>query len=530
MASAAVGWPPVSSAESDSQLPKADDVIAGKYHVVRMLGEGGMGVVYEAVHKRLRQRVAIKMILPRLLKATDFVARFEREARAASQIRGPNVARVIDVDVLPNGVPYMVMEYLEGNDLSAELRNRGRLPIAEAVGFVLDACTAMHEAHSMGIIHRDLKPSNLFVCGEGGRRIVKVLDFGISKMTMDSDPNVTATQTTIGTPLYMSPEQVRSAKHVDGRSDIWSLGVILYELIAGRPPFEGGPTAVAAAIVADVPTPLATLRTEVPVALDAAVMKALTKDMKGRHTTIREFADALRPFAPSTWVPLPGDSGSGFRPVSLPVSLAGSAAASASARTELPSGVAKTELQTPALVTSKPAAAADSSAAAHAATAGNWTAGASGGGAATRNPPYTARRGALIAVMIMVPLVAAGAFLIPRMLRHDDAPNAGTSANAPSATLAATAATTSDPRVQLTAPAVSTNVMAGSATASASTTTKVPTTSAPPPTSIKIGVTTKPIASTAKSAPPPSSTAATTAPPPATTSAPPSETGTPVHI
>jgi len=279
-----------------SQLPRVGDTF-GKYRVVRIIGQGGMGAVYEAEHVRLGQRVAIKVLLPRFLDKPEIVGRFEREARAASQIRGTNVARVIDVDVSESGTPYMVMEYLEGHDVSQELALRKRLPVDEAVDIVLQACAGMSEAHGLGIIHRDLKPSNLFVCTEGGARTVKILDFGISKITHETDSALTATETSMGTPLYMSPEQIRSAKHVDARADVWALGIILYELLTGRPPFTGGATAVAAAIVADELTPLRTFRAELPAALERVVQRALEKQASARYADVGSLAMALLPFA-----------------------------------------------------------------------------------------------------------------------------------------------------------------------------------------------------------------------------------------
>src|SRR5262249_22784955 len=237
----------------------------GKYTIARVIGEGGMGVVFEARHRRLDKRVAIKLLHGPARSLSDVVARFEREAKAAVQLRGHHVARVYDVDTLPDGSPYMVMEYRHGRDLSSEMAGRGIFPVGEAIGYVLEACAAMSEAHELGIIHRDLKPANLFLTEYADARVVKVLDFGISKVKSEDNVSVTTTQSTLGTPLYMSPEQVRSAKHVDGRSDIWSLGVILYEMLSGEPPFVGdSASAIIASIAADVPKPLQDLRPDLP--------------------------------------------------------------------------------------------------------------------------------------------------------------------------------------------------------------------------------------------------------------------------
>lgn len=256
-----------------------------------------MGVVFEAEHLRLRQSVALKFLKADVLVMPDAVERFEREARASCRMRGPHVVHVLDVDTDEDGRPFMVMELLRGRDLEAELTARGALPIQEAVDVVLQACAAAAAAHAAGIVHRDLKPSNLFLSEEAGGRVVKVLDFGISKIARDAEPAVTSTSVTVGTPLYMSPEQVRSSRDVDGRTDIWSLGVILYELIAGDPPFLGTTTAAIAAIVADATPSLRDVRPEVPEELERAIMTALAKCPEDRFPTAEAFGASLLPFA-----------------------------------------------------------------------------------------------------------------------------------------------------------------------------------------------------------------------------------------
>lgn len=278
-------------------LPQPGQIVAGKYQLVRVLGEGGMGVVYEAEHVRLKQRVALKMLLPELLRVDDLVRRFEREARASSQLRSRHTARVMDVDHTPDGVPYMVMEFLEGRDLDAELQARHALPLDEAVDYVLQASGAMDEAHGLGIVHRDLKPSNIFLAREhDGRCVAKILDFGISKVSNEGDAKLTSAEAVMGTAMYMAPEQVRSARNVDARADIWSLGVILYELLAGRAPFVGTPTQVVAAIVTEDPAPLQEL-VQVPPALAAVVARCLTRDPARRFQSVRELMASLLPFA-----------------------------------------------------------------------------------------------------------------------------------------------------------------------------------------------------------------------------------------
>ncbi len=286
--------------EGTPGIPVPGDVVCGKYRLLRPLGEGGMGLVFEAEHLRLRQSVAIKFLRHEVLALPDAVERFEREARASARIRGPHVVQVLDVDTDERGRPYMVMELLRGRDLEAELRVHGPFPVERAVDLVLQACVAVAQAHAAGIVHRDLKPSNLFLTEEAGKRVLKVLDFGISKIAPDSDaPPASATSTcvTVGTPLYMSPEQMRSSRDVDGRSDIWSLGVILYELVAGTPPFLGTTTAAIAAIVADAMPSLRRVRPDVPEALERVLVTALAKSPADRLPTAEALGAALMPFA-----------------------------------------------------------------------------------------------------------------------------------------------------------------------------------------------------------------------------------------
>ncbi|MGO8998262.1 MAG: serine/threonine protein kinase [Polyangiaceae bacterium] len=274
------------------------DVLAGKYRVDRVLGVGGMGVVVAAHHVELDERVAIKFLLPEMLDQAECVLRFAREARAAVKIKSEHVARVRDVGKLENGSPYMVMEYLEGEDLTAWI-SRGPLPIEQAVDFVLQACEAVAEAHSLDIVHRDLKPANLFcIRRPGGQPSIKVLDFGISKLANGpQDVSMTRTSTIIGSPLYMSPEQMKSSKAVDVRTDIWALGVILFELVTGQVPFGGNSVPEVAIHVAMEPTPPPTsLRPDVPPGLEAAICKCLEKDRARRFQNVGELASALVEF------------------------------------------------------------------------------------------------------------------------------------------------------------------------------------------------------------------------------------------
>jgi serine/threonine protein kinase len=283
------------------------ELVAGKYRIERIIGQGGMGVVVAAMHEQLGQRVAIKMLLQEAKASPNAIARFMREARAAASIRGEHVARVLDVGELEGGAPYIVMEYLEGRDLSETLAKDGPLMVEEAVSYVLQACEAIAEAHAAGIIHRDLKPSNLFVTsGPDGTPLVKVLDFGISKALLTSgsgtgsENKLTTTSSFVGSPVYSPPEQLVQSSDVDARADIWSIGTILFEALAGRAPFVGDSVMhVASRIFNEAPTPLSELRPDLPPELSAVVMRCLRKRREDRYSDVSELALALVPFAPS---------------------------------------------------------------------------------------------------------------------------------------------------------------------------------------------------------------------------------------
>jgi serine/threonine protein kinase len=282
---------------SEVSLPAPGDNIGGKYDITRILGSGAMGVVYEAIHTRLHQRLAIKVLRPDVKEFHAVVERFEREAHATARLRSVHAARVIDVDALPNGLPYIVMEYLEGRGLDAELGAVGPMPVETAVDIVSQVAQAMIEAHSLGIIHRDLKPANVFVCRVGGRAVAKVLDFGISKV--EDESRLTGAGEWFGTPSYSSPEQMQAVVEADARCDVWSLGVILFELLTGRVPFEGTTVQVITQVLMNpVPWPV-TLRPDLPPGLARAVMKALERDREKRFQSMREMADALAPFGPT---------------------------------------------------------------------------------------------------------------------------------------------------------------------------------------------------------------------------------------
>jgi serine/threonine-protein kinase len=262
-----------------------------------------MGVVVAARHLELDQMVAIKFLRPEIAQQHSAAERFRREARAAARIRSPHICRVIDVGSLDSGVPYLVMEYLEGCDLSDELAKRGRIPVPEALDYILQACEALSEAHAVGIVHRDLKPGNLFLeTRSDGSRNVKVLDFGVSKSVLDSAAQLKLTKTAslIGSPLYMSPEQLDAATDVDGRVDVWALGTILYELIAGRTPFLADtiPQLVNAVVNGTHPS-FQSLGIAAPLGLENVIGRALSKRREDRYPSITEFSQSLLPFAAS---------------------------------------------------------------------------------------------------------------------------------------------------------------------------------------------------------------------------------------
>jgi eukaryotic-like serine/threonine-protein kinase len=286
----------------DAVLPvQVGGVLAGKYRIERVLGSGAMGVVAAVTHTELGELRAIKFMRDSLVHDAAAVERFLREARATARLQSRHVAKVHDVGRLESGAPYIVMECFEGTDLKSILAERGALPVPEAVRYVREACEAIAEAHAAGIIHRDLKPSNLFVAATRDASCVKVLDFGVAKLAVEAaaDPatEMTGTADILGTPLYMSPEQMRSTRNVDPRADIWSLGVILYRALTGHGPFAGqNATEVCISVMVDQPTPPSTHRPDLPPRLDAIIMRCLEKDPARRFETATALAEALLPF------------------------------------------------------------------------------------------------------------------------------------------------------------------------------------------------------------------------------------------
>jgi serine/threonine-protein kinase len=276
--------------------PPPGTILLDKYRVDWMLGKGGYGYVVKAHHLELGESVAIKILRDDREVDQQTLGRFFREARAVVRLKSEHVARVHDVGKLPSGAPYIVMELLEGEDLGKTLEKAGALNATRAVNYVLEVCEALAEAHSIGIIHRDIKPSNLFLTHRRhGPSTIKVVDFGISKARRDEEigMKLTQTQSVLGTPAYMSPEQMRSAHTVDARADIWALGAVLYELVEGYLPFQADNFAELCVIVAtEQPRPM-----QLAPELRDVIERCLAKTIDDRYANVAELANAIAPFA-----------------------------------------------------------------------------------------------------------------------------------------------------------------------------------------------------------------------------------------
>jgi serine/threonine-protein kinase len=304
----------------------------GKYRLVRLLGSGGMGEVYEAQHSAIGRRFAIKFLHSLLASNGESVARFQREAQAAGGLENENIAAVVDIGTADDGAPFLVMEYLEGEDLAKLLVRGGPLSVPRAAYIIIQACRGLAAAHSRGIVHRDLKPENLFICKRNdGSDLVKVLDFGIAKLhTGRLGTSITQTGTTMGTPYYMSLEQARGAREVDHRTDIYALGVILYEILSGAKPHPGESyNEILYHVLSKDPAPLDSMRPGLPPGLSEVVCKAMARETDDRYASAADFTAALIPFAGRAVTPLrsqvglaavPGDTINS--PVSLPAIVA----------------------------------------------------------------------------------------------------------------------------------------------------------------------------------------------------------------
>jgi serine/threonine-protein kinase len=280
---------------ADTQF-REGDVLLAKYRVERVLGQGGMGIVLSVRHMELEELFAMKLLLPQALDNPKAASRFLREARAAARLKGEHAVKVFDVGRLDGDAPYIVMEYLQGSDLKELLVAQGPLPVEEVITYLLQVCEALAEAHGMGIIHRDLKPSNLFLIQRpNGSACVKVIDFGISKVVTQEGGDLTSSGAMVGSPLYMSPEQMMHSKNLDARSDIWAMGVVLYELVTGKVPFEGETfTQIVGRVLNHEPLLPSQVHPDLPEWVDAVVMRCLRKKPEERFQRIDELAAALR--------------------------------------------------------------------------------------------------------------------------------------------------------------------------------------------------------------------------------------------
>ncbi len=276
-------------------------VVDGRYRIERVLGVGGMGIVVAAHDETLHERVAIKFLVSEARGEPEAQERFVREAKAVLKVGGEHVARVLDVGNLGNGAPYIVMEHLDGEDLERRLERYGALTAQEAIAYVLQACTAVGRAHEVGIVHRDLKPANLFLTERAdGSALIKVLDFGVSKFSRSSalveDISLTQGTALLGSPCYMSPEQMRGVGSIDGRADVWAFGVILYELVTCTLPFEGRTFIdLCNAVLSAAPRPIRSRRATIPQGLDAVIERCLAKDRAARYPSIDALVVALTP-------------------------------------------------------------------------------------------------------------------------------------------------------------------------------------------------------------------------------------------
>jgi len=294
-----------------ARAEKADrigELVGAKYRIVRLLAEGGMGVVYEAQHVVVRRRFAIKFLRPDLAERRDILGRFQREAEAAGALESENVAAAVDFGIVPDGTPYIVMEYLVGESLWALLQREGPLAVARAADLASQAARGIGVAHLAGIVHRDLKPQNLFLCRrQDGTDLLKVIDFGVAKLqALDEMNAATRTGALLGTVAYMSPEQARGDKIIDHRSDVYALGAILYEMLSGQKPHPAESHNATLHHIATHPAvPLDSVRMGLPERMVGLVADTLSSNPEARPASADVFAQALTPFAARQAWPAP---------------------------------------------------------------------------------------------------------------------------------------------------------------------------------------------------------------------------------
>jgi serine/threonine-protein kinase len=303
--------------ESDPPVLPPGTLIAGKLRIVRLLGAGGMGAVYEVEHEITKHRRALKLLHPQYAAYPHVIERFLREASAAGRIGNPHIIETFDAGQLESGEPYLVMELLQGQTLSDLMEKKGELSLTEAAELLRQACTGVQAAHDAGIVHRDLKPDNLFITTRDGRPFLKILDFGVSKFDpgLTGGLGVTQEGATLGTPFYMPPEQIRGDKHIDARADIYALGVILYECVGGHRPFNADTLAHLAVLIHEGrPVPIGELRPDIPSRFADVVHRAMAKEKDERPASARELAEALATFTPQVLGPTVGWPGRGKSP------------------------------------------------------------------------------------------------------------------------------------------------------------------------------------------------------------------------
>jgi serine/threonine protein kinase len=359
----AAARPPSPSLRRPTLPTQRGDVFGGKYRVERVMARGGFGIVVEATHLALEQRVAVKFLNPEGMGSPDAVARFSREAKAAARLKNEHIVRVLDVASLDDGTPYMVMEYLEGRDLEQVVSKQGPLPYRDAIYYMLQACEALAEAHAAGIVHRDLKPANLHVSrAPNGQPTLKVLDFGISKVgdalaLVDDDARVTKATEIIGSPAFMSPEQLRTPRDVDSRSDVWSLGVVLYEITTGIPPFAAGSLAeICAKVLGFSPPPPSAVRPGISPSLDGVIARCLRVDPRERFASMAELGAALRAVADGVGAPETSLTGSSPSHGSLPMAGSGASPGAPASHADIAATAVTGSLGAPRPASSRPRA------------------------------------------------------------------------------------------------------------------------------------------------------------------------------